>query len=254
MNLELSANQNFGLSLAELNVNMSNALVRSAQGLNLSEKRVIAAGLAKTDSVPTTALIEAGREGWRVKLTAMEYAETFEVDLRTAYEQLKAAGESLLKRQVCRLENTKRGVKEIRSNWLSGTTYYEGEGWVELRFTHEVAPYLLALRAKFISYKLKQTAALRSIYAWRLFECLHSWQQTGVWYVTMEDFLHIMEAPESCRNDFAQLRRRVIEPAVLELIQKNGMRIEWVPKKGGRKVVGLEFRFGANPGQEEGQG
>jgi plasmid replication initiation protein len=236
--------------LAELNVNMSNALVRSAHGLNLAEKRIISAGLAKSDSMPARGLIVANQEGLRVKLTAAEYAETFEIDLRTAYEQLKEAGESLLKRQVRRLEKTRRGVKEIKSNWLSGATYHEGEGWVEIRFTHEVAPYLLALRAKFISYKLKQTAALRSIYAWRLFECLQSWKKTGVWYVVMEDFLHMMEAPESCRNDFAQLRRRVIEPAVSELSQKNGLKIEWLLRKAGRKVVGLEFRFvaAAKPG------
>lgn len=35
-----------------------------------------------------------------------------------------------------------------------------------------------------------------------------------------------------------------IESVVVELAQKNGLRFEWLPRRGGRKVVGLEFRFG----------
>jgi hypothetical protein len=47
------------------NVNMSNALARAAHGLTLAEKRLIAMGLALTDSVPAKTLIDAGRNGCR---------------------------------------------------------------------------------------------------------------------------------------------------------------------------------------------
>jgi predicted DNA-binding transcriptional regulator AlpA len=46
--------------------------------------------------------------------------------------------------------------------------------------------------------------------------------------VSIEEFVHAMDAPESCQIDFANLRRRVIEPAVAELARKNGLRIEWM--------------------------
>ena len=132
-------------------------------------------------------------------------------------------------------------------NWVSVIEYCEGEGRVEITFTPEVAPHLLALRTEFTTYKLKQAAALRSIYAWRLFECLQSWKSTGFWRVAIEDFQKAMDAPASCCTDFFNLRNRIIEPAVAELRAKDGLLIDWTPTKAGRKVTGLEFRFETDP-------
>jgi plasmid replication initiation protein len=56
-----------------------------------------------------------------------------------------------------------------------------------------------------------------------------------------------MEAPPSCLNDFGQLKRRIIEPAVKELREKDNLEIEWVPVKAGRKVSALCFTFRPNP-------
>ena len=229
------------------NVSMSNALARAAQGLTLAEKRVIAMGLALTDSVPAKALIEARSNGWSVKVMAHDYAKTFDLDANTAYEQLKEAGDKLIQRQVREIVKTARGQKEIKTNWCSQVVYHQGEGWVSVEFTRYIAPHLLALRSKFTTYKLKQAAALRSLYAWRLFECLQSWKSTGVWTPTIEEFAYTMEVPEKYRADFTDIRRRVIEPAVAELIRKNGLLIEWKPRKAGRKVVGLDFQFHQNP-------
>lgn len=236
------------IPLPERFVNMSNAVARSAQGLGLVEKRIIALGLAKTDSVPSADLVKASREGWKVRFSAAEYAESYELSLDSAYEQMKEAGDQFLKKTIRRLEKDHKGrTIEHKYNWLTGTTYHHGEGWVEIRFSFEVAPHLLGLRAKFTSYKLKQASALRSVYSWRLFECLQSWQSKGRWVVDVEDFNAIMEVPESLKKDFGQLRRRVIEPAIKELREKDNMEINLDLVKAGRKVTGLCFTFQPNP-------
>lgn len=225
-------------------ISMSNVVARSAQGLGLVEKRIIALGLAKTDSVPASTLAMASREGWKVRFSAAEYAESYDVSLDAAYLQMKEAGNQFLKKTVRRLEQDHKGrIIEHKSNWLSGTTYHHGEGWVEIRFSYEVAPHLLALRANFTTYKLKQAAALRSVYAWRLFECLQSWKSTGRWLVDIEEFNYTMEVPESLKKDFGQLRRRVLEPAIKELKNKDGMQIDLQLIKAGRKITTLDFRF-----------
>lgn len=234
--------------IAERYVSMSNALARSAQGLTLSEKRVVAMALAKTDSVPTRDAVNAQfKNGWTVKLTVEEYVGVYGIDARTAYDQLKGAADKLLSRQVRTLQNTPRGLKEIKTNWCGQCTYHHGEGWVEIAFTPQIAPHLLGLRSKFVSYKLKQVGALRSIYSWRLFECLTSWGNKGLWSVDIEKFTHSMEAPESCQKDFGALRRKVIEPALKELREKDNMLIDLELKKAGRKVTGLVFKFKSNP-------
>ena len=233
--------------IEERAVSMSNALTRGAQGLSLSEKRIIALALAKTDSVPAKDLILSQRNGWQVRLNASEYAETYEVDLNTAYEQLQHSARALLKRTWKTETRGKRGTVTREGNWVSVIEYSAGEGRVEVRFTAEVAPHVLALRAQFTTYKLKQTAALRSVYAWRLFECLQSWRSKGQWKPMIDAFMDAMDAPSSCRKDFGNLRMRVIEPAVSELREKNGLIIDWEADRAGRKVVGLVFRFSIDP-------
>jgi len=60
-----------------------------------------------------------------------------------------------------------------------------------------------------------------------------------------------MEVPESSRNNFAELKRRVIQPAVAELVNKDNMIIEWEgTKEGGRRIQNLVFRFQVNPQQK----
>lgn len=236
------------LPLAQRHVNMSNALARASHSLNLAEKRVIACGLASTDSVSPRLYNQAiANNGWIIRLVATEYAEWAEIDPRTAYEQLQSVAETLVKKQWTIIEGEGRKRSVTRFNWLSRIKYHEGEGWVELEFTHHTAPHLLALKSGFTSYRLKQAAALRSGYSWRLLECLESWKSKGVWSPSIEEFCRAMDAKPSHQSNFGMLRRSVIEPAVHELRQKDNMIIEWATIKAGRKVTGLVFKFQPNP-------
>lgn len=231
------------LALCERRVNMSNALINAAHSLTLSEKRVMSCAVAKLDSV------RAPRAGEcpMVRLSAAEYAETFGVSKDTAYNELQSAADNLFQRYIRITESTRKGPKEIKFRWVGGVKYHKGEGWVELGFWHEVVPHLMMLRRNFTSYKLAQASALRSIYSWRLLELLSQFKATGLMRRDIDSFMHAMDAPESCKRNFKDLRRRVIEPAVVELVQKDGWLIEWQPIRAGRKVTGLEFRFRRNP-------
>jgi Protein involved in initiation of plasmid replication len=235
------------VAIADRSVSMSNALARGAQGLSLSQKRIISLAMADTDSLPARDLMTGQIHGWTVRLLAHDYAETYEVDANTAYEQLKTGAHSLLKTLWRTVSMGRKGPSVTEGQWLSLAKYSKGEGRVDITFHPHIAPHLLALRKQFTTYKLKQAAALRSIYAWRLFECLQSWQSTGRWTPDIAEFHKAMEAPASCVKDFGQLKRRVIEPAVKELREKDGVRLEWEPVKAGRKVVGLDFKFSPDP-------
>ena len=235
------------LPVGERFVNMSNALARGAQGLSLSQKRIIALAMAKTDSLPTKDMVAGQAGGWRIRLFAHEYAETYDLDPNTAYEQLKDGCRSLLKVLWRTVAEGKRGPVITEGPWCILAQYSKGEGRVEVAFSPHVAPHLLALRTHFTTYKLKQAAALRSVYSWRLFECLQSWRSKGRWSPSIEEFQKAMGAPTSCCDDFGRLRTRVIEPAVKELRDKDGLLLEWEPVKSGRKVTGLDFTFRPDP-------
>lgn len=239
------------LPIEQRNVNMSNALARASHSLSLSEKRVIACGIANTDSANANnynlSVLKGG--GWIIKVTAEEYARTFNLTANTAYDELQYVAKALPERSWETVEPTKRKGKMIRERfaWVTRSKYHEGEGWLELEFSHYTAPHLLALKNNFTTYKLEQGKALRSLYSWRLLECLASWKSTGVWHVPIEQFHHAMDATPSHKENFGMLRRSVIDPAVKELRLTQNMNIDYKVIKAGRKVASLIFEFSPNP-------
>jgi plasmid replication initiation protein len=227
---------------------MSNALARASHGLSLSEKRVIACGIASTNSNSAKdynqSVLKGG--GWVVRINAAEYSETFGVSINTAYDELQYVAKALTERSWQTVEG-KKGKTITRYAWVAKSVYQTKEGALELEFTHYTAPHLLALKKNFTSYKLSQGGALRSLYSWRLLECLSSWKSTGVWHVTIDDFHQAMDAAPSHKSNFALLRRSVIDPALKELGNSQNMSISCKPIKAGRKVASLIFTFEPNP-------
>ena len=77
-------------------VTMSNALTRAGHGLTLAEKRIVSMAVSILDSLRA---LKPG-EVPRTRITAAEYAETFKVDLNTAYDQLQGAAKTLYNRSI----------------------------------------------------------------------------------------------------------------------------------------------------------
>ena len=226
------------VSLRGKNVVMSNAISRAAQSLSLAEKRIIFAAIA-----------QMGGKYAPVRITAQEYANTFGMPLKQAYSQLKEASENFFNRYIRFKLNE---VSEIdvdvwKFRWLGAYKYNDGEANVLLHFTPQVMPYLCELEDNFTKYQLSQACALRSVHSWRLlelFEQMNTNKENNGWLsISLEDFHHAMESPDSYKTTFGLLRKYMIEPAVKELTEKDHWMIDWKPIKKGRKVVRLEFWF-----------
>lgn len=232
------------LDLPERHVNMSNSLTRAAHNLTLNEKRVVACGIASTNSMSEKdAFKTVITGGWVVRLNALDFAAFSGLDKSNAYKQLRQAAQDLKGRTW----STQQGKKISHYAWMSRVTYHDGEGWIELEFSPYTAPHLLALKGNFTSYQLAAGSALRSVYSWRLLECLMSWKSTGQWIVSIEDFITAMSPPPSIRSNFGSLRQRVIDPAIKELHDTENMIITYKTPKAGRKVVSLVFDFAPHP-------
>lgn len=230
-------------------VTMDNALNRSGHGLTLVEKRMVALAASQINSLR---LVNPDSSPM-IKIRADEYGQEFNVDMRNAYLQLKEGAKNLYKRSIVFFEPVdSRGKKLIKPivndmRWVSRARYHEGEGWVEMRWSADVIPFLTGLSAKFTSYQLQQASALRSIYSWRLLELMMQFKSTGWAQYSIEEFATAMDATKKQQENFAAIRRKIIEPAVKELTEKEGWLIEWKPIKKGRRVAALRFEFGRNP-------
>lgn len=232
-------------------VTMSNPLTRAGHGLTLAEKRIVMIAASKINSLkvaPRGTLLVT-------KISAREYADFADCSMDAAYKALRDAGENLYNRTVSvfpakhrRGEKTlsdKGVVKHMR--WVGSATYHDGEGWIELAWWHEVVPHLVGLKRHFTSIKLQRASALRSIYSWKLLELLSRFERTGWAEYDAEDFAAAMDATPKQRQNFAAIRRAIIEPAVKELTEKDGWVIDWTPIKAGRKVAKIRFDFKRDP-------
>lgn len=229
-------------------VTMANALIRAGHGLTLAEKRIVIVAVSKLDSRKP---LRPG-EVPRTRITATEYSEFAECSLQTAYEALQGAAKNLFERKITFYEaahnRSGKPLKptRVQMRWVGEAKYQDGEGWVELAWWPALLPHLVGLKRQFTKYQLKQASALRSVYSWKLLELLMRFESTGWAEYTIEDFCESMGATEKQRENFNNIKRRIIEPAVEELTQKDNWDIEWMPIKGGRRVKKLKFTFQRN--------
>lgn len=220
---------------ADLNLSMSNELIRSAHGLNLMEKRLLSLAISKLDSKAKPTF-----DNMSVKIQVAEMVSEFGLNSDKAYQETKRAAAGIMKRQI-RFTYGK-GYGELYQ-WVTRAKYKKSEGWVLLEIYPRLSPYLFELKGHFTSYRLSRASAFKSIYSWRLFELLMQFKKTGYLKINIDDFSNAMEAPITYQKDFGAMRRKAIEPAIKEIQTVDGLKVKWEPVKAGRKVKALEFYF-----------
>ena len=180
------------------NINMNKVLAKAAHGLNLKQKRLIMYAVSKLDSQaeqPNQII---------VKISAKEYAKEMQITPTNAYRDLSDATDKLFGRYISIAYDTPNGREVEKIHWVSSAKYQTGQGWVELRFTSELSPYITRLAGgNYISYKIQKAIDLRSIYSWRLLELFMQWPDTKRLFITLDDFRHALEIgyiPTKVRN------------------------------------------------------
>lgn len=219
-------------SSKDLMITKHNSLIEASYKLSLNEQRLVLLCIARLDTrkpLPKDNLFT---------ITAKEFAKTFGIEEKHAYEALDEAASSLYERDI----KTFDGKYRERFRWVCGVQYHDNEGKVTLGFSNWVTPYLTMLHERFSSYKLKQIAGLRSVYSIRLFEFLTQFKSTGKLLIELDRFKDRLEIKNEYKR-FYNLRMRVIEPAVKELREKSNLEINWKPIKSGKTIKQLEFSF-----------
>ena len=224
-------------------VYLKNDLVRAAHGLSLMEKRLLMLAISRIDSKQPATI-----ENMTVRVNVSEFSKAFGVTAKSTYNDVKLATEQLMDRYI--RFSSPDGKQEVRMQWVGRATYVKDMGTVEIAFWHELSPMLFELEKHFTGYKLSRAGGLKSVYSWRIFELIMQFKNTGILKIEIPEFMEIMEAPESYKKDFGLHRVRVIEPAIKEIREKDGLRITWKPIKTSRKVTALEFKFPVEPQHE----
>ncbi len=127
--------------------------------------------------------------------------------------------------------------------WMDYVDYFDREGRIEANFSQSIKPYITMLAKRFTTIEIEHVAKFRRFYAIRIYELLMQYRKTGWRNIKIEDFRDILQIQKGQYPRFAELRRRVIEPAVKEINDKSEYLVEWEKVMDGRTVKGLAFKF-----------
>jgi plasmid replication initiation protein len=135
-------------------------------------------------------------------------------------------------------------VRLLKSYSLPGDADDDNQ-YIELCFNDDLKKDLLELRDKFTLYDSKNIIGLQSVYSFRFFELLKSYEFRGE--IEMEighirDFLKLGDKYEA----FKDLRTNIIEKAQADLKENCDIVFEFEAKKTGNKFTSIVFKIRKN--------
>ena len=135
----------------------------------------------------------------------------------------------------------------LQTSWLSSAEYKEGQGIVALCFDPKLKPLLLQLQSYFTKYEMEQVMQFRGQYTIRFFEFRKSFlgRNKKEATFTMKGLRETFGMEKDEYEQFSDFKKRILEPARLELLEKTGKSFTWEPIKQGRggKIVSVRFIF-----------
>ena len=216
----------------------SNAFVGASYGLGVVEQRLILLAILKareTDSVSEAI-------GKMLTIHASDYMMHFAVDRATAYKCLENAVNGLYESEYRFIEILPNGERKThRERFVSGVTYSEGLGLVQLKFTPETIPLVIGLSENFTKYEIEQVSKLSSQYALRLYEILAQWRAKGKCMLKLDElrFKFGLLDDEYPRMD--NFKKRVLDYAIAEINEHTDIIASYEQHKQGRVIVGFTF-------------
>lgn len=236
--------------MTNLQVYKSNDLMTASYRLSVAESRIILTCIAKINRDPNQTVTDEVMYSF----TAREFAELCGISLMAAYSELKEAIDQLFDRRI----RFHMHDRERKTRWIQTADYINGEGRVELRFSKDVLPYLVNLQGNFTKYNLKAVARLSSAHAIRLYELIVKNRYTGSSTLLSIEMIRFGLHLDDAYPLYADLRKRVIEPALKQVSEHSDIEIHgFEPKREGRKIVAIEIKysdkheFGVDPVQED---
>lgn len=223
-------------------IRKSNELIEARYRLTLEEQRLV---------FLLSSVIRTDDEDFKdYEIRVSDFVQMFGLEKRKAiYKAVEEAARELSGKKI----DLSRDGRKIFASWLSYVEYVEGSGVVKLRFDKSLKPYLLQLKDclhGFTQYNLATVINFKSTYSIRLYELL----KMEVWKAEksrrtqfektfeIEEYRQILGVDKKSYPIFADLKKRVIEPTVLEISKQTDLNvIETKYIKTGRKITGIMF-------------
>jgi len=120
--------------------------------------------------------------------------------------------------------------------------YNKKDGYISVKFTDDIMPYLAQVRQKFVLYNLKEIANFGSLYTTRLYELLQEFKETG-WMLKSVDQLREVFVVGNKFKTYNNFKQKTFAHACQEINNNYDMGLRFEELKEGRKIVAVKFFF-----------
>ena len=221
----------------KLVITQDNELAGSIQDMNLVEKRnvLLSAAVIRT----------ADKYLPSVRFYTTDYRRIFGVKNKTLTQDFLDIVDTITTRNVV-LPHGRKGKTSfsVVSTYtvVPGPDSEDGRAYVEMKLHEDMAGFFLNLERNFLSLPLLLYSSFRSNYALRISEILASAGRGDKQY-TVTYSVEDLKAKLNCKHysNFAQFRRRALDPAKKENDEIGYLTFEWEEHKQGRAISELSF-------------
>ena len=173
-------------------------------------------------------------------LTAKEFSEVFNTDIDNSYRYLAKAINKLMKTDI-KIERPEN-QSIVMINVCSKAEYIKREGYVTIKFTDDIMPYLSQVRKKFVLYNLKEIANFGSLYTTRLYELIQEFKETGYMIKSVQQLRESFAVGEKFKA-YKDFKKYTFDHACGEINDHYKMNLGYEELKEKRKVVAIKFVF-----------
>jgi plasmid replication initiation protein len=218
-------------------VTQSNDLAGSIQDMNLAEKRLVLLAAA--------VIRQADTELPSVRFDVSDYRRVYNVVNNNLVSELLDLVSTITTRNIIlpHGKNSRTSFSVVNTfTVVSGPDSETGRAYAVIELHRDMARFFLGLDGNFFSMPLLVYSTYRSNYALRMGEILASGNR-GARHYTVSFTTEDLKARLDCKHytNFAQFRRRVLEPAKKENDEIGYITFDWDEHKVGRKVERLTF-------------
>jgi plasmid replication initiation protein len=234
------------LGISPYYVIQHNAVSRGAHGLSATAQKLVAMAMA---------LLPADLSSLTAAFTFSEFCKALGMTVGgESYAIFKAAVDECMECVITiETEPDEKGKKDWKKfTWFTVSTFSEKTGQATMKFSNDLAFFLMAIKWMYSKINLKDIGELQSRYAIKLFEMAISYQSLKgkqgnsdhEWYFErpIPELRKIMGVPQEAYKETHLFKQNVIEKPIKEINQA-GIGIEITPEgiKQGRRIVAIRF-------------
>jgi plasmid replication initiation protein len=195
----------------------------------------------------------------KIRVSVEDYSALTGLDTDNLYRELRETALAIREAPLV-VDHVEPGMKKPmrrHSAWFEYVDEADGSGFVTIKLTSWLKPYLLQVRREFFQFQLGFALDLKSEYSIRLYQYLKRWEFAKRRQITVEQLRLEIGATEIDRKgnivrvnleQYKHLKSRAINPAVEEINRETDLSVSYTETRFARSkaVQSLTFTINKN--------